>query len=176
VNLKELIRTIPDFPKSGIQFKDIESITENPEAFAFVIEQFEIATKEHKIDKILALDARGFLFGAALAYKQKLPMVMARKKGKLAGECVSESYALEYGDAEVELQKTAIQTDDHVLIIDDLLATGGTAKAAASLVKKSGGNCCVVCFCDRVGWAKWSLSIRRCRHYFFSAFLRKIIT
>jgi len=139
VNLKELIRNIPDFPKPGIQFKDIESIIENPDAFSYVTEQFSAAMLSHDVDKILALDARGFLFGAALAHQQKVPLVMARKKGKLAGECVSESYALEYGDAEVELQKTAISAGDRVLIIDDLLATGGTAKAAASLVSKVGG-------------------------------------
>jgi adenine phosphoribosyltransferase len=139
VDLKKLIRNIPDFPKSGIQFKDIESIVENPEAFSYVTDQFSAALVSHKVDKIMALDARGFLFGAALAYKQKLPLVMARKKGKLAGQCVSESYALEYGDAEVELQRTAVSVGDRVLIIDDLLATGGTAKAAAGLVNKVGG-------------------------------------
>lgn len=139
MDLKKLIRNIPDFPKSGIQFKDIESIVENPEAFSYVTDRFATALESHKVDKIMALDARGFLFGAALAYKQKLPLVMARKKGKLAGQCVSESYALEYGDAEVELQKTAVSVGDRVLIIDDLLATGGTAKAAAGLVKKVGG-------------------------------------
>lgn len=146
MDLTSLIRNIPDFPKPGIQFKDIESITENPEAFAYVVDQFEAAAKAHKIDKILALDARGFLFGAALAYKQKLPLVMARKQGKLAGECVSESYALEYGDAEVELQKTAIQSTDKVLIIDDLLATGGTARAAAALVDKVGASVALFAF------------------------------
>lgn len=146
MDLASSIRNIPDFPKAGIQFKDIESITEDPEAFSFVIEQLDTAVKAHKIDKILALDARGFLFGAALAYKQKRPLVMARKKGKLAGDCVSESYALEYGDAEVELQKTAIQPGDKVLIIDDLLATGGTAKAAAALVHKVGANVALFAF------------------------------
>jgi len=140
VDLANLIRNIPDFPKPGIQFKDIESITENPEAFSYVIQQFANAIEARQIDKILALDARGFLFGAALAYAKTIPLVMARKKGKLAGECVSESYALEYGDAEVELQRTAIHTNEQVLIIDDLLATGGTARAAASLVKKVGGQ------------------------------------
>jgi adenine phosphoribosyltransferase len=139
VDLKKLIRNIPDFPKPGIQFKDIESIVESPEAFSYVTDQFADVLESHKVDKILALDARGFLFGAALAYRQKLPLVMARKKGKLAGQCVSESYALEYGDAEVELQKTAVSTGDRILIIDDLLATGGTAKAAAGLVNKVGG-------------------------------------
>ncbi|MFQ3245057.1 MAG: adenine phosphoribosyltransferase [Arenicella sp.] len=139
MDLKKLIRNIPDFPKPGIQFKDIESIVESPEAFSYVTDQFADVLESHKVDKILALDARGFLFGAALAYRQKLPLVMARKKGKLAGQCVSESYALEYGDAEVELQKTAVSTGDRILIIDDLLATGGTAKAAAGLVNKVGG-------------------------------------
>jgi len=139
VNLKNLIRNIPDFPKPGIQFKDIESIIENPEAFSYVTEQFVSCVKRCDVDKILALDARGFLFGAALANQQKIPLVMARKKGKLAGDCVSESYALEYGEAEIELQRTAISANDRVFIIDDLLATGGTAKAAASLVEQLGG-------------------------------------
>lgn len=140
MNLKDKIRNIPDFPKAGIQFKDIESITEDPEAFAFVIDAFADAIRGQNIDKIVALDARGFLFGAALALKEKLPLVMARKKGKLGGDCVSESYALEYGEAEVELQKTAIHPDDQILIIDDLLATGGTAAAAAGLVEQVGAK------------------------------------
>lgn len=146
MNLKRIIRTIPDFPKPGIQFKDIESITENPIAFEHVIKQFDEASKKHKVDKILALDARGFLFGAALAYTQKTPLVMARKKGKLAGDCVSESYVLEYGDAEVELQKSAIKANEKVLIIDDLLATGGTANAAAALVNKVGAKVVMFAF------------------------------
>jgi len=146
VDLAKLIRNIPDFPKPGIQFKDIESITENPAAFSYVTEQFANAIQARQIDKILALDARGFLFGAALAQTQKIPLVMARKKGKLAGDCVSESYALEYGDAEVELQRTAIGEQDKVLIIDDLLATGGTARAAASLVAKVGGRVSLFAF------------------------------
>jgi len=87
----------------------------------------------------LALDARGFLFGAALAHQQKLPLVLARKKGKLPGECVSKTYQLEYGEAEFELQKTAVSVNERVFIIDDVLATGGTAKAAVSLVKQLGG-------------------------------------
>ncbi len=146
MNLQNILRNIPDFPKPGIQFKDIESITENPDAFAFVIDEFANACQSHKIDKILALDARGFLFGAALAYKLSLPLVMARKKGKLAGECVSETYALEYGEAEVELQRTAVQSSDRVLIIDDLLATGGTASAAASLVTQIGAEVALFAF------------------------------
>lgn len=140
MDLKKIIRNIPDFPKPGIQFKDIESITENPQAFSFVIDQMSAAVAERKIDKILVLDARGFLFGAAVGYKDKLPVIMARKSGKLAGESVSESYSLEYGDSSVELQKTAIEKGDRVAIVDDLLATGGTASAAAKLIDKLGGH------------------------------------
>lgn len=140
MDLASLIRTIPNFPKPGIQFKDIESITENPEAFRFVIDQFSQRITALNIDKLLVLDARGFLFGAALGYKDGLPVVMARKKGKLGGETVTQSYSLEYGEATVELQKTAIQTGDRVAIIDDLLATGGTAAAAAALVDKMGAH------------------------------------
>lgn len=140
MDLKKLIRTIPDFPSPGIQFKDIESITEHPEAFRYVIDQFAAELKSHHIDKILVLDARGFLFGAALGYTLSLPIVMARKSGKLGGESVTQSYALEYGEAEVELQKTAIKEGDRVAIVDDLLATGGTAQAAAQLVDKVGGH------------------------------------
>jgi len=135
MQLQDIIRNIPDFPKPGIQFKDIESITENPSAFAYVIDEFSQACQAHQIDKILALDARGFLFGGALAYELSLPVVMARKKGKLAGECVSETYALEYGEAEVELQRTAIQAPDRVLIIDDLLATGAKVVLFAFVIE-----------------------------------------
>jgi len=139
MNLKALIRNIPDFPKPGIQYKDIESIVENPEAFTYVTDQFANFLKDNKVDKILALDARGFLFGAALAHQEKLPLVLARKKGKLPGECVSQRYQLEYGEAEFELQKTAISAGEKVIIIDDVLATGGTAEAAVSLVEQLGG-------------------------------------
>lgn len=140
MDLKKIIRNIPDFPKPGIQFKDIESITENPAAFAYVVGEFAKEIRTLAVDKILVLDARGFLFGAALGLQEKLPIVMARKSGKLGGECVTQSYSLEYGEAEIQLQKTAIQRGDKVAIIDDLLATGGTAFAAAELVRKVGGE------------------------------------
>jgi len=140
MDLAALIRTIPDFPKPGIQFKDIESITENPVAFRYVIDQFAERVRALNIDKLLVLDARGFLFGAAIGYKENLPIVMARKKGKLGGETVTESYSLEYGEATVELQKTAIEKGERIAVIDDLLATGGTAAAAAALIDKVGAH------------------------------------
>jgi len=144
MDLKAIIRNIPDFPEPGIQFKDIESITENPAAFSFVVNEFAQAIESLKIDKILVLDARGFLFGAALGLQEELPIVMARKKGKLGGQCVSQAYSLEYGEAEIQLQKTAIKTGDKVVIVDDLLATGGTAAAAAELVKQVGGEVALI--------------------------------
>lgn len=146
MNLKELIRTIPDFPKPGIAFKDIESITENPKAFNDVVQRLAKHASAIDIDKILALDARGFLFGAPLALQQKLPLVMARKQGKLAGDCVSESYALEYAEAQIELQKSAINEGEKIMIVDDLLATGGTAHAAKELVVKLGGEVALFAF------------------------------
>ncbi|MCH2189913.1 MAG: adenine phosphoribosyltransferase [Gammaproteobacteria bacterium] len=146
MELESLIRTIPDFPKAGIQFKDIESITENPEAFTYVVDRFSEKVVANEIDKLLVLDARGFLFGAAIGYKEKLPIVMARKKGKLGGETVRESYSLEYGEATVELQKTAIQPGDRVAVIDDLLATGGTAAAAVALIDQVGAETALVAF------------------------------
>ncbi len=146
MELASLIRNIPDFPKKGIQFRDIESITENPAAFAHVIDEFARAIKDQKVDKILVLDARGFLFGAALGYKLSLPIVMARKGGKLAGDCVSQTYSLEYGEATIELQNSAVSAGDQVLIVDDLLATGGTALAAAELINKLDAAVCQFAF------------------------------
>ena len=146
MNLKDIIRNIPDFPKTGVQYKDIESIVENPEAFTYTINQFANALESNSVDKILALDARGFLFGAALAHQQKIPLVLARKKGKLPGECVSQTYQLEYGEAEFELQKTAVSENEKVFIVDDVLATGGTAAAAVSLVEQLGGAVCLFGF------------------------------
>ena len=146
MDLKTLIRTIPNSPKPGIEFKDIESITENPKAFAYVVQKLAEHARNFDVDKIVALDARGFLFGAPLALQLKLPLVMARKQGKLAGECVSESYALEYADAQIELQKSAISNGERTMIVDDLLATGGTAGAAQQLVTRLGGEVVLFAF------------------------------
>ena len=146
MDLSKIIRNIPDFPEAGIQFKDIESITENPAAFRFIIDEFARAISGQHIDKILVLDARGFLFGAALGYKESLPIVMARKAGKLGGDSVSKKYSLEYGEASIELQRTAVSKGEQVLIVDDLLATGGTAAAAADLVKQVGAKVCQYAF------------------------------
>lgn len=138
-NLNAFIRPVPDFPKPGILFRDISPLLKSPEAFAEVID--ELAKRwEGKADAIAALDARGFIFGSALAVKLGLPLSMVRKQGKLPGDCYQESYGLEYGKDTVELQKDAFPKGAQVLIVDDLLATGGTAAAACALVERAGGS------------------------------------
>lgn len=138
-NLDAFIRPVPDFPKPGILFRDISPLLKNPKAFAEVID--ELAKRwEGKADAIAALDARGFIFGSALAVKLGLPLSMVRKQGKLPGDCYQESYGLEYGKDTVELQKDTFPKDARVLVVDDLLATGGTAAAACALVERAGGS------------------------------------
>lgn len=139
IDLRSFIRDVSDFPKPGITFKDISPLLRSPEAFAMSIEIMR-AKWDGRIDAIAALDARGFLFGAVLASSMRLPLSMLRKKGKLPGETVGVSYDLEYGSAELEVQVDAFTPGARVLIVDDLLATGGTACAACSLVERSGAN------------------------------------
>ncbi len=138
--IKETIRTVPHWPKPGIMFKDITTMIKDPFAFNLVIEQFVKHYQNQKIDKIAGIESRGFIFGAALAHKLNLPFVLIRKKGKLPAETVFQEYALEYGTDKIEMHKDAINVGENVLIIDDLLATGGTASAACQLVEKLGGK------------------------------------
>ena len=136
-NLKAFIRDIPDFPQQGIDFRDVSPLLGNPEAFRDVIKRFRLEW-DGDIDAIAALDARGFLFGGALAFVLALPLVMLRKKGKLPGETIGIEYGLEYGTASLEVQMGTFAPGSRVLVIDDLLATGGTAAAAVTLVEQSG--------------------------------------
>ena len=137
MDLKKYISEIPDFPKKWINFKDMSPILENSEVLNFVINSFEIVNA-WKIDKIVGLDARWFIFGSILAYKMKIPFIMLRKKGKLPWECEEISYDLEYWSNTFEIQKQAIKSWDKIAIVDDLLATGWSAKAAINLVEKLG--------------------------------------
>lgn len=137
VDLDAFIREVPDFPKEGILFKDIGPLLASPEAFAFVIRKFAIEWAG-RVDAIVGLDARGFIFSGALQREMGLPFVPVRKKGKLPGETVSVKYDLEYGSAELELQRGMLKPGVRVLVVDDLLATGGTAAAAAHLIEKVG--------------------------------------
>jgi len=137
MNLKDYIRSIPDYPKKGILFRDITTLIENADAFEECINQIIERSKNYKIDKIAAIESRGFVFASAVSYLLKKPFIMFRKKNKLPAETHSVDFELEYGTATIEVHKDSIDRDDSVLIIDDLIATGGTAEAAAKLVKMS---------------------------------------
>ena len=129
MDLASVIRNIPDFPKPGIQFKDITTLLLNPEAFQQVIETFKNRYDAYSLDALVGVEARGFIFGGALAFAMSLPFIPARKPGKLPGETIQESFALEYGTDAVEIHRDAIQPGQRLLIVDDLLATGGTVAA-----------------------------------------------
>lgn len=138
--LKRLIREVPDFPKKGILFYDITTLLKDKVGFATLIDKFSEYYLSQDIDLVLGMEARGFIFGPALAYRLNAGFVPVRKPGKLPAETVKESYALEYGTACLEIHKDAIQKGQRVLIVDDLLATGGTAEATAKLVTSLGGE------------------------------------
>ena len=135
--LKKNIKVIPNFPKKGIMFQDIFSLIGKPRVFSKIILEISKYIKRNKIKKIVGIDARGFIFGATLAYKHNISFVPVRKKGKLPGLVYKKKYKLEYGYDELEIQKETINKKDKVLIIDDLIATGGTASATAHLIRKT---------------------------------------
>ena len=138
--IKEHIRTVKDFPKVGIMFKDITPALNDAKCFQSIIDAFYNLLKGRKIDKIAVIESRGFLLGAPLAYKLGCGLVLLRKPGKLPADKIKEYYNLEYGSAALEIHTDTIKKGERVLIMDDLLATGGTAKAAANLIKKLGGE------------------------------------
>ena len=140
--LTAAIRDIPDFPKPGIMFKDISPILQDGALFAEVIDIIGVRYENQQIDSIVVIDARGFIFGSALAYKLGCGISLVRKQGKLPWKTHSVSYDLEYGSAAVEIHIDAVSGGDRVLIVDDLLATGGTAKAGADLIEKIGA--CII--------------------------------
>tara|TARA_B110000240_G_scaffold132365_1_gene146907 strand:+ start:190 stop:717 length:528 start_codon:yes stop_codon:yes gene_type:complete len=140
MNLKNFIRSVPDYPKKGILFRDITTLIKDENAFADTINQIVERSKKYKIDKVAAIESRGFVFASAVSYLLKKPFIMFRKKNKLPAETHSVDFELEYGTATIEVHKDSINKDDSVLIIDDLIATGGTAEAAAKLVEISKGN------------------------------------
>ena len=140
MNLKNFIRSVPDYPKKGILFRDITTLIKDENAFAETINQIVERSKKYKIDKVAAIESRGFVFASAVSYLLKKPFIMFRKKNKLPAETHSVDFELEYGTATIEVHKDSINKNDSILIIDDLIATGGTAEAAAKLVEISKGN------------------------------------
>lgn len=140
MDIKETIRSITGWPAEHVIFRDLTTLMKNPRALKETCDIFYNRYKDMDIDKIVAIDARGFVFGAVLAYQLGIGLVPVRKKGKLPHETISTSYSLEYGQAEVEMHKDAIEKGEKVLIVDDLIATGGTVGAAVEMVEKLGGD------------------------------------
>ncbi len=140
MNLKETVRSISDWPIEGVIFRDLTTLMSDSEAFRESCDILYERYKKRNIDKIVAIDARGFVFGAVLAYKLGIGFIPVRKKGKLPGKTIEESYNLEYGSGTLEIHKDAISKGNRVVIVDDLIATGGTVGATVQLVKKLGAD------------------------------------
>ena len=140
MDLKEHIRSIPDYPKKGILFRDITTLIKNEKAFSECIDQIVERSKKFKFNKLAAIESRGFVFASAVSYILKKPFILLRKKNKLPADVHSIDFELEYGTATMEVHKDAISENDNVLLIDDLIATGGTAEAAAKLIEMSKGK------------------------------------
>ena len=140
MNLKDHIRSIKDYPKKGILFRDITTLIKNEKAFTKCIDEIVERSKKFKFDKIAAIEARGFVFASAVSYILKKPFILLRKKNKLPAERYTVDFQLEYGKATMEIHKDSINKNDSVLLIDDLIATGGTAEAAAKLIEISNGS------------------------------------
>ena len=138
--LEEYIRDVPDFPKKGIIFKDITTLLKDKEALKRSVDELYKIVKDMEIDKVVGIESRGFIFSPILAYKLNAGFVPVRKPGKLPAEVISEEYELEYGTDKLEIHKDSINAGDKVLVVDDLIATGGTAKAVCKMVERLGGK------------------------------------
>ena len=146
MNLKDYIRSIPDYPKKGILFRDITTLIKNEKAFSETINQIVKMLKNYEFDKIAAIESRGFVFASAVSYLLKKPFILLRKKNKLPADRYSVDFELEYGTATIEMHKDSINKGDRVIIIDDLIATGGTAEAAAKIIKMANGTVALFVF------------------------------
>ena len=140
MNLKKHIRSIPDYPKKGILFRDITTLIKNAAAFKYTNDKIIELAKNIEFDKVAAIESRGFVFASALSYQLQKPFILLRKKNKLPAETYSVDFELEYGKATIEVHKDSIEKNEKILVIDDLIATGGTAEAAAKLIEISGGK------------------------------------
>ena len=140
LDLKALVRTIPDYPKKGILFRDITTLIEHPEGFKESIEQIAVQYRGQGITHVAGIEARGFIFGAGVAIALGVGFIPVRKKGKLPGETIGQNYALEYGVDTIEIHADVLKAGDKVLLVDDLIATGGTATAAVNLIRRTGAS------------------------------------
>jgi adenine phosphoribosyltransferase len=146
IDIKSLIRTVPDFPKPGIQFRDITTLLKHADGFRAVVDRLHAAYRDQSIDKVAAIESRGFIIGAVLAHALRVGFVPIRKAGKLPAENFGQDYELEYGIDRLEMHKDAIASREHVLLVDDLIATGGTAEAALQLIAMAGGSVVATAF------------------------------
>ena len=144
--LEEYVRTIPDFPEPGIMFRDVTSVLQDADGLQLAIDSMQDLVKDLEYDVVAGAESRGFIFGTPIAYNNHKPFVLIRKKGKLPSETVSVDYDLEYGKATIEMHKDSIKPGQRVLVVDDLIATGGTIEAAAKLVEQLGGEVVKIIF------------------------------
>ena len=159
------IRNVPDFPKPGIQFKDITTLLKDGKSFAEVIDKFDVKYRSRNVDIIVGIESRGFIFGGALAYKLGVGFVPVRKPGKLPADTISEEYELEYGTDTIEIHSDAIMPGQNVLIIDDLIATGGTMEAATRLIERLGGVIVGIAYLIDLTFLKGSEKVNRYDRY-----------
>jgi len=162
VDLKGYIRNIPDFPQKGVMFRDITILLKEPKAFKYAIDTIVAKYRAEKINKLVSVEARGYIFGGVLAYKLDCGFVPVRKCGKLPGETVAMEYTLEYGKNTLEIHKDAIKKGERVLVFDDLLATGGTVLATCKLIEKLGGRVVGCAFISDLTYLKGS---EKLKHY-----------
>ena len=150
--LEDYVRSIPDFPKKGIIFRDITSVLQDPDGFHLAIDELKKLIEDIDFDVIVGAELRGFIFGAPLAYELHKPMILIRKKGKLPCETISQDYDLEYGSASIEIHKDAVKKGQKAVLIDDLIATGGTLAASVKLIERLGGEVVrIVCLMELAG-------------------------
>ncbi|MEO8405574.1 MAG: adenine phosphoribosyltransferase [Chitinophagaceae bacterium] len=166
--IQSLIRNVPDYPIKGIMFKDITTLLKDAAGFKFTINEFVNRYRGMEIDKIAGIESRGFIFGAALAFELGIGFVPIRKKGKLPAETVGYDYELEYGTDRIEIHIDAIENGEKVLLVDDLIATGGTARAAIKLIEKMGGTIVESCFVVDLPFLGGSSGIKNSGHKIFS--------
>jgi adenine phosphoribosyltransferase len=170
MNLKDTIRSIPDWPIQGVIFRDLTTLMQDPQAFKASCDLLFDRYKDMDIDKIVGIDARGFVFGAVLAYKLGIGFVPVRKKGKLPAKTMQETYSLEYGEDTLEIHEDAIKPGERVIIVDDLIATGGTVGATVSLVKKLGADILECAFVVELPDLKGREQIKGCKVYSLTEF------
>jgi adenine phosphoribosyltransferase len=170
MDLKKTIRSIPDWPIKGVIFRDLTTLMQDPKAFMESCDVLYERYKDMEIDKIVGIDARGFVFGSVLAYKLGIGFVPVRKKGKLPSKTIQETYSLEYGEDTLEIHEDAIEKGEKVIVVDDLIATGGTVGATVKLLRKLGGNILECAFVVELPDLKGRDQIQDCKVYSITQF------